>query len=147
MRSAQFLRGLFPRLAFIPVQSEVALEKVVYVNNPRASGYELVRSTQQPKVVLLESVFQHMGHMTNVVYQQSSGSRLITLSPPEYCQDCPELQVPMDEGDSREYLVKLTTVLRDHLDYTNGIIIKRYSQPKRDLLHFNIMAIPCHVCN
>lgn len=40
---SQVMRKLFPRPSFIPPDSEVALEKVVFVDGHKSEHYELVR--------------------------------------------------------------------------------------------------------
>ena len=42
MAASQVIRKLFPRPSFVPPESEVALEKVVFIDGYKSDHYELV---------------------------------------------------------------------------------------------------------
>ena len=43
MAGGQVIRKMFPRPEFVPSESEVALEKTVFLDGPKTDHYELVR--------------------------------------------------------------------------------------------------------
>lgn len=42
MASSQILRKMFPRPEFVPPESEVALEKTLYIDGPKSQLFEVV---------------------------------------------------------------------------------------------------------
>uniref|UniRef100_A0A8W8NP38 Uncharacterized protein n=1 Tax=Magallana gigas TaxID=29159 RepID=A0A8W8NP38_MAGGI len=84
---SQVMRKLFPRPSFIPPDSEVALEKVVFVDGHKSEHYELV-------AVILQQGY----------YMQLSGSRKVIVTPTKSCREvCSPMHILMNEGDVLTY--------------------------------------------
>ena len=57
MAASQVIRKLFPRPSFVPPESEVALEKVVFIDGYKSDHYELVSGVVFCKINLVKIVF------------------------------------------------------------------------------------------
>ncbi|KAJ8299570.1 hypothetical protein KUTeg_023630 [Tegillarca granosa] len=75
--------AVFPRLEFIPAESEISLDKVIFIDGPASQEY------------ILSLPSYH-----NVFYSQSSNERKIILTPFQNCQEhCDKLSVLLEQGD------------------------------------------------
>ncbi|XP_062591182.1 uncharacterized protein LOC134252697 [Saccostrea cucullata] len=87
MAGSQVIRKLFPRPTFIPPESEVALERVIFIDGHKSDHYELV-------VLPLQ-----MGY-----YIQASGNHKVIVTPLKHCRDvCNPMQTVLKEGDILTY--------------------------------------------
>eukprot|EP00105_Crassostrea_gigas_P006637 XP_011420653.1 PREDICTED: uncharacterized protein LOC105323278 isoform X1 [Crassostrea gigas] len=85
--SSQVMRKLFPRPSFIPSESEVALDKVVFVDGHKSGHYEVT------------TVRFEMGY-----YMQLSSSRKVIVTPSRHCREvCSPMHTLMNEGDIMTY--------------------------------------------
>lgn len=83
VKSSQVFRKVFPRLEFIPAESEISLDKVIFIDGPASQEY------------ILSLPSYH-----NVFYSQSSNERKIILTPFQNCQEhCDKLSVLLEQGD------------------------------------------------
>ncbi|KAG7176456.1 uncharacterized protein LOC121875456 [Homarus americanus] len=80
LETLHVVRQIFPRMYFIPSETEVALHRFVYVDGPEADSYPLP-----------------LTEFANVVLIQGEGKSVLTLSPSSHCQDiCNSVTVTLD---------------------------------------------------
>ncbi|XP_013378650.1 uncharacterized protein LOC106150413 isoform X2 [Lingula anatina] len=80
---AQVLRRLFHRPHFVPAETEVALEKFVFVDGPKAKPYKF-----------------SLAQFSNVWYAQGQGSRRLILLPSVNCLgECKKFEITLKERD------------------------------------------------
>ncbi|XP_060075054.1 uncharacterized protein LOC132554763 [Ylistrum balloti] len=83
VQSSNLLRKLFPRPAIIPVNTEIAVEKVLYLDGPSSHHYQLPR-----------------GKFPLALYIQASGKRKAVLQPRDNCQTfCQIFNLNLNERD------------------------------------------------
>uniref|UniRef100_A0A194AM26 Uncharacterized protein n=1 Tax=Pinctada fucata TaxID=50426 RepID=A0A194AM26_PINFU len=83
MAGGQVMRKMFPRPDFVPQESEVALEKTVFLDGPKTDHYELASS-----------------FMEVAWYTQANNDRRILLAPLSHCRSqCSPITVKLQERD------------------------------------------------
>ncbi|XP_033752400.1 uncharacterized protein LOC117336127 [Pecten maximus] len=83
VRSSNLLRKLFPRPRVVPVNTEIAVEKTLYLDGPASQHYQVVR-----------------GKFTLALYIQASGNRKAVLRPRDSCQAfCQLFTISLNERD------------------------------------------------
>ncbi|VDI55335.1 Hypothetical predicted protein [Mytilus galloprovincialis] len=83
MASSQILRKMFPRPEFVPPESEVALEKTLYIDGPKSQLFEVIGGFYQAVFVTIVK-----------------GNRKAVFSSVQECSDvCSPLHVDLKEGD------------------------------------------------
>ncbi|XP_069132600.1 uncharacterized protein [Argopecten irradians] len=83
VRSSNLLRKLFPRPGVIPANTEIAVEKTLYIDGPGSQHYQVVR-----------------GKFPYAMYVQASGNRKAVLRPRDSCQTfCQVITISLKEKD------------------------------------------------